>query len=287
MRPKNNIFIILTILIIIVSFYPYAGAQSDLSFKIPAPRNAKLTDTRELNLGGPRVHVTIYETNEAASMVVYYYRNFFALQGFQKISDSIDRKRKKQSLRFKKDRLIVDLMVIDKEIKREIAISRFLQAPEETSPESAGRLTANNLISALPKEDSPGEDLADLPRPPQSVRLMRRDSGAGGTTIIYSTSLGVRDIVDFYRMKMSGRRWELTNATTMGKALETYKQTSGETDLGIKSPFPDGENFQDVVSGSYILQFNSDYADAQITVFPNFLNQKLGSMVQVAYQEKE
>lgn len=286
MCPKNNIFISTAILIIIAAFSPCAAAQTDLSFDIPAPRNTRLLDTSELNLGGPQIYVTIYESDEAASAVIYYYRNFFTQEGFQKISDTANAKRKRQTLRFKKDQLIVDVMVTDKQIKTEISVSKFLQAAEETSAQAAGRLTANNLISSLPDEDEPGEDLANLPRPPQSVRMTRQDSDSGAT-IIYRTSLDVAAVADFYRLKMSGRQWGLANEITMERAIEAYKQASGETTLGIKSPFPDGEDFQQVISDSYVLQFRSDSANAQITIFPNFLNRQLGSMVQIVYQEKE
>ena len=83
MRPKNNIFIVAAILIIIAASPPYAAGQTDVSFDIPTPPNTKLLDTRELSLGGPQIQMTIYESNEAASIIIFYYRNFFIQQRFQ------------------------------------------------------------------------------------------------------------------------------------------------------------------------------------------------------------
>lgn len=189
-------------------------------------------------------------------------------------------------MRFKKDRLLVDITVLDKQIKTEIGVSKFLLPQEETSPEEAGRLLAKNLLSNLPQEDLPGEDLVNVPRPPQSVRLMSQDC-CPAATVTYSTSLDVTAAADFYRLKMPNYHWQLTSQAATAKALEAARQASGQATLGIKSPFPDGENFEQVISDSYVLEFRSGSDTCRITIFPNFLNRKLGSMVQIVYQEKQ
>ncbi len=287
MRPKKNVFIVAVMLIIIAASSAYAAKQIDTSFDVPPPPNTRLLDTQELDwVVGEQMYITTYESAEAASAVIFYYRNFFAQQRFQKISDTANEKIKRHTLRFKKDQLIVDVMVIDRQVKREIAISKFLQAEEETSPELAGRLTAKSLISFMPDEDEPGKDLTTVPRPPQSVRMMVRDNG-DGLTIMYRTSLNAKATADFYRLKMPAYQWKLVNETATAKAVEAYKQATGEKSLGIKSPFPDGENLEQVVSDSYMLKFSSGSDSAQITVMPNFLSRKLGSMVQIVYSEKQ
>ena len=286
MRVKNNLFIAGAIFIIVSAFYPYAAAQTDVSFDIPAPGNSNLLETKELDVVGLPIYLTIYESAEALSAVVYYYRNFFSREGFQKISDTADEKRKKCTLRFKKDQLIVDVMVMDRQAKREISVSKFLQPAEETSAQAAGRLLAKNLIPGLPQEDLPGVDLVNVPRPPQSVRIMSQDC-CPSATITYCTSLDVAAAADFYRGQMPLQQWELVDEIALQKALEAYKQISGKSTLGIKSPFPDGENFQQVISDSQVLEFRSGSDTCRITIFPNFLSRDLGSMVQIAYQEKE
>jgi len=257
--------------------------ENSLNFNIPAPPHSSLLDTKELRIANHKVDNVLYGSTESPDTVAVYYRNFFQQQGFQKTADSLDEKKKKLLLGFKRNELVVNIAVVVKEDNTQVVVTRYLQ-PAGEPPLEKLKPSVKDTLFALPKEDASGHDLADVPRPPNSVRMMSMNRSSG-VMLMYTTTLDVAAAVNFYHEQMPAE-WAFTNEVPAKQALDAYKQATGKKSLGIKSPFSDGEDFEQVISDSYVLNFKSDYASCQITVFPNFFDRKLGSMVQITYSEK-
>lgn len=285
MRYKSNIFIWLAVSIIVLAFCFSACAENDLTFDVPAPPHSKFLDSKEFRMAGRQIYALLYGSDESAETIGEYYRNFFQKQDFQKISDKPNEKTNKQLLGFKKDELVVKIAIMVKDDETEIVVTKYLE-PAGEPPLEKTKPSVKDTLFALPKEDVPGKDLAVVPRPPQSVRIMDMDRGPTAT-IMYTTSLDVNAAADFYRVKMPEQEWTLAKEMAAKKAVQAYEEATGKKSLGIKSPFSDGEDFEQVISDSYVLDFKASFGSAQITIFPNFLDRKLGSMVQIIYRYSE
>ena len=262
-----------------------AIAEGNLNFNIPVPAGTNLLDTKELRMACRQIETALYASDKSADTVAEYYRNFFQEQEFQKLIDKASAKTKKQTLRFKKDELIVNITITAGEDKTKIVTTKYLQ-PAGEPPLEKIKPSVKDSLFALPKEDVPGKDLADVPRPPESVRIASLGRGMNAT-VIYTTSLDVRAAADFYRQKMPLKQWVSVNEISARKAVEAYQEATGKKGLGIETPFSDGEDFQQIISDSYVLNFDADFGSCQITIFPNFLGRELGSMVQIVYSEKQ
>lgn len=261
-----------------------AAEENSLNFNFPAPPNSKFLDSKELMMGNRKIDTVLYASDDSAETVCAYYRSFFQQHEFQKIMDELNEKTKKQLLRFKKDDLVVSIAVMVKADKTQVVIAKFLQAAGELPPEKIKPSVKDSLFT-LPKEDTPGQDLSVVPRPPESVRIMGIEHGSSAT-MMYTTPLNVDAVADFYREKMPEQEWKLANEIAAKKAVDAYEKATGKKTLGINSPFSDGEDFEQVIKDSYVLNFEAGFGTAQITIFPNFLDRKLGSMVEITYSEK-
>jgi hypothetical protein len=262
-----------------------AMAEGSLNFDMPVPAGTNLEDAKELRMAGRQVETALYASDKSADAVAEYYRNFFQEQKFQKLIDKANIKTKRQNLRFKKDELLVSITITAGEDKTRIVTAKYLQ-PAGEPPLEEIKPSVKDTLFALPKQDVPGKDLADVPRPPESVRIASLGRGMNAT-IIYTTSLDVAAAADFYRQKMPQKQWAPVNEVSARKAVEAYEGATGKKGLGIQSPFSDGEDFQQIINDSYVLNFSADFGSCQITIFPNFLGRELGSMVQIAYSEKQ
>ncbi len=285
MHNKSNIFTGAIVFVIALAFCFSACAENDLNFDVPAPPQSKFLDSKELRMGGRQIYTSLYGSDENAETVCGYYRNFFQQHEFQKIIDKLEEKSKKRLLRFQKDDLFVSISVRVKEDKTEVVVAKYLQAAGELPPEKI-KPSVKDTLFALPKEDVAGNDLSAVPRPPQSVRIMGLERGQGAT-VMYTTSLDVDAVADFYRAKMPDKDWTLTNEIAAKKAVQAYEKTTGKNELGVESPFSDGEDFEQVIKDSYVLDFKANFGSARITIFPNFMDRKLGSMVEVIYNTEK
>lgn len=274
----------LSFMLCCLCFVACAGAETGLTFDVPAPPHSKLLDTKELRMANRQINTVLYGSDEDISTVSDYYRDFFQEQEFQKILDTLNAKTKKQLLRFKQDELVVSIAVFIRGGQTNVVIAKYLQAQGEPPPEEIKPSVKDSLF-ALPKKDVPGIDLSGIPRPPEGIRIMSRDEG-GGATVMYTTPIDVATTADFYRREMAAQRWEPADEMAVWKAVDGYEKATGKKNLGIKSPFSDGEDFEQVVRDSYVLNFNSGSSTAEVIIFPNFAGRDLGSIVQITYIEK-
>jgi hypothetical protein len=86
---------------------------------------------------------------------------------------------------------------------------------------------------------------------------------------------------------MPSHHWQLVLKSGAKEGMDEYLKVNKKESLGIQSPFSDGENFEQVVRDSVVLNFSSGSENAEITIFPNFSSRALGSIVQVSYSEQK
>ncbi len=262
----------------------YAWAGDFLDFDIPVPGNSKLLDSKELVLGARQVNTSLFGSDEPVDSAAAFYADFFGKKDFEKVLDKTYPKTGKRLLRFKKDALVTSISIIRKGDNTEIVIAKYLQMAGEFPPEKT-KPSVKDTIFALPVSDVEGIDAPGIPRPSPSVRITGVKMGQG-VMAMYTTPLDVDSVVDFYCSRMPDH-WQLVLKSGAKEGMDEYLKVNKKESLGIQSPFSDGENFEQVVRDSVVLNFSSGSENAEITVFPNFSSRALGSIVQVSYSGQE
>ena len=106
-----------------------------------------------------------------------------------------------------------------------------------------------------------------------------------GTIISYTTTQSIPELGRFYVKNMSSYGWKLESNIATKNSMEVYDRFSGTKKSIIipKLPFADTEDLSKIIQDSYILDFKNRKAKVRITIFPNFVNRRLGSMVNLNY----
>ncbi len=263
---------------IFLSFFClYVYAAEDLTFNIPAPPNALLL-TNDAGLEAKKATtMSSYSSDDDPAAIAGFYRAFFREQGFQNITDRLDADTNQASLIYNKDDLGVIILITVKSNKAEVMVMKYLISAMASSMK--GKLSLKDMSDNLPKKDASGQDISAVPRPPASVRILSRNNGSG-PTVTYTVSLGIEEVVGFYKKEMPGREWELVSETPLSKNF------GGDISEG-KSFSAGGMDIKQIISSGYVLEFSASFGSAEITVLPNFSDTKPGSIVQIAYREKQ
>lgn len=279
---KNQILILTALSLFFVSL---VSAETDLSFTVPGPPQSKPLGSQPLRIGGREILASAFESQEEKSHIVDYYQDFFKEQDFKQLSDKPIFKTTTRQMRFKKEDLVVDVYLSAQEEKTEVVVAKYLQ-PEGAPDLENSPLSVKDSFFSLPTQDAPGEDLRFIPRPPESLRLssIKLDQGKN-IFLTYMTPLSVEQAKDFYKLNMPYQTWLIQRDMPTGELVEDYKKATGKKSLGMYSAFSDAENFDSVVHDGYLLDFKSGFGSASITIFPNFIDKKLGSVVQIVYLE--
>ncbi len=262
-----------------------------MAFRVPPPEGAELKDSRDYNLGNVAVKAYLYKTNQNSYAVAQYYQNFFRDNDFESVLDKQFERRQERILRFKKDNLIVGLVVKPAFPGTEVTIAKYLQPESGPSLEEQLSSLKNSPLFSIPKEDQSGEDLKFIPRPPRSIRWSSKSSERN-SVLVYATDLPLEELKDFYRESMQDKGWQLANEMATQDAISGYKKLTGK-DPNISGMdqlndiVSDAENFKGVVSDSYVLDFRGPYGRAKVIMFPNFVDRKLGNIVNISYTAGE
>jgi hypothetical protein len=282
-RFKFRFIFGLIILTVSLLVYP-ASAENDLNFDLPVPAGSRLLDSKQLNLGDRQIDTSLFNSQMPSASAVEFYLDFFGRNDFEKILDKTYADSGKRLLRFKKDSLVITVSITEKGGDTEIVTAKYLQGPNELSPEET-RSSLKDSIFSFPESDVEGSDIPGLPRPSPSVRVMSVKTGKI-LSAMYTTPLDVSSVVDFYRAHMPDHNWQFRGEIGAADAAQAYMKASGKDSLGLKSPLSGGEDLEQVVKDSYVLNFASGSESAEIIIFPNFSSRKLGSIVQVSYSQQ-
>jgi hypothetical protein len=262
-----------------------AEAGIGLDFDVPKPPESQLLMSMPISFGGKSVQTFRYKSQASKFDIADFYERFFEQEEFEKILDKEEKKRNKRLLRFKRDNLVVSVAILSRFTQTEIVLAKYIELEGDLPPEELRPSISDSLIN-LPQEDAQGKDLLIIPRPPDSVRWASTQRGQN-TFLVYSTSLTVEEIKDFYKLNMPYQNWELEAELITEDALQAYKEVTGKKSLEFPSVFSDGENIEDIIKDAYVLDFQGQYGRSRITIFPNFVDRKLGSIIQIVYTEPQ
>ena len=308
---KNTIKIIVILSIAIFFLSGISSAEKiGLDFNVPGPPAGEEIDTTSFTFGGGQIQAIAYESPKNQYEIAMYYDNFFKEKGFRKLLDGdvLEEEMQKiksggqdlrgllggkmpeidiRKIRFKKDELVIDVMLSSKkQTVTDVIIAKHLQPAGAPSLEERKLSIYDDTFVRLPKEDLAGEDLRIIPRPPESIRWNRIDRGRQ-TILSYASPLSVDELSGFYRRNMPYQAWELQEEMSTGDMAVDYQKATGGKKLNFTSPFADGENLNKIVDDGSFLDFKGRFGSARIMIFPNFIDRKEGSVIQIIYKEED
>ena len=285
-------------------------ASPEDAINIPAPKQGVLVESRSITFGGRPMEALSYETTEEPAVVFDYYKDFFLKNGYKDLGagitdyfknflkdknsppealNLIDQEYSKLNLktaRFSKENEVIDFIVMKnaKDNKTKAAVLKYTQNPGEAPLEQMRPSVKDNLF-ALPKEDVPGSDLIIVSRPPKSVRLASVVRG-NSSAATYSTELVPDEARDFYKTQLALSGWKIDYDTVAGDAFDKYKKLSGQEAMGnIPQIFSDGEDLNQIIRESYQLSFKGSSGILKVSIMPNMIDRKAGSIVNIQYYE--
>lgn len=270
----------------ILAFPGLAQAREGLNFKVPAPPESKMLENTqgEKKIGDKVLRGADYQSAKEQAAIIEYYQGFFEEEDFKQIQDNyLHEGAGVRRLRFKKEDLVVDLILMPNAQGTSVGIVKYLQP--QGSPDLEKTLPAVSDLISLPQTDSEGEDLATIPRPPKSVRV--QSFGLGKTIqLIYTSSLPIEEVKEFYLDQMPYAGWQIKRDAPVSQAAEAYKSKTGKNTL-VPPIFSDGENLGNVAAGAALLDFENQGEKARITIFSNFMGKESGSMVHIEYTKPD
>jgi hypothetical protein len=254
-------------------------AEESSNFSLPGPPGGSLKDTHQMRMGGTEVFSLLYLSSQPQEKIIKFYQEFFSQNEFKAVFDRTTAE--KRILRVKKENRIVNVVVMPKDQHQtQVVIAHYLLVPGLSEFE-APKPSWQEIISALPKEDGPGEDLSFIPRPLESIRLTSI-TYEKSTYISYTSVKSAQETREFYKSQMQILGWQIEEEIDTQEATQRFKQFTGKTDL--KVGLPSGVSLDELVAGGYILNFKSAQGKAQISIINNsFSKDKPGSFVQIKY----
>lgn len=265
-------------------------AEESVDVEVPAPVEGKVVGTDTIAVLGRDVGCTYYLSPQGKNSIVAYYQQYFSGQGFQQTVDkeisSVRQLRFKKLFMSQGKELVVEFVLSDKPNGTGVAIGKYTQDTGAGDIEKTP-LSWREERFAPPKEDVPGEDLAIIPRPPESVRWMSLEKGKN-VFLTYATSLSVDELQDFYRNQMESRNWQVKrDFSAAQEAVSEYKKVTKKKAIVTYSPFSDGEDMEGIIADARALDFEGEEGKAKITIFPNFMDRSMGSVAQIFYEKAE
>ncbi|MBI4707606.1 MAG: hypothetical protein HY761_06745 [Candidatus Omnitrophica bacterium] len=255
-------------------------SQDELS--VPVPPQSVMLDTHQTQLEGMKIMSFLFESQAEEETINKFYEDYFKKSKFEPVQDRAGKIGR--LLRFRKEDLVVNIVITPKQGKNQVVIAQYLQPQNAPGPEELLR-NWKNAQGYLPKEDVAGEDLDFIPRPPESIRVLYNKNNQL-TFIFYSSKESSKDLMNFYRHKMLALGWEAEEPIDM---QEAYREAERLPAMKNAPQLPlSGITIPQLVEGGYILKFKSSSGKAEVSVFNNNYGQEgQGSFVQVSYvQEK-
>jgi len=320
---KSNLFVypgvIIVVTLVLLLSSVWAEDEVGIDFVVPAPENSEKIDTFTLKLRGQDVSGVVYKSEDNRFDVANYYSDFFRDEEFDNVLDekmpdmvppeSIAKpenasllkggnikdkvmellpRSKIRRMQFKKDQLVVEVALTAADDGTDVGIAKYLLPIGVANLDELPMSTEDTFFD-MPKEDLEGEDLSDVPRPPDSVRLSNMNIGKQ-TYVTYTTELSLDEALEFYERMMELEGWDLTSSFKAGDMLDKYKKMSGSKKgfkLGkLRFPFSGSRDLDKAFYQTYTLNFTNDYEFVKITIMPNIISSEEGAVVQIVYSEE-
>ncbi len=275
--------IILTLIILFSLGFCHA---EELDIEIPAPPESEMQSKQTMTAFGRDVQSFDYLSSQKQERIKEYYRCFLNNQGFKNTREKNLGEIK--LLRFKKEdwmgkqELVVDVVLFEDPQGTKVSIAKYLQNAGCPDIEE-NKISLKDIVGSFPQEDTQGKDLKMIPRPPESIPWLNSDR-EGSSNLLYASPLSVAQLKEFYQRQMPAQGWEMEKESNVGEAAKAYKQATHKKDLGLPTLFADGENLEQVITDAYVLICKTSQDRAKITIYPNFMDRKAGSLVQIDYR---
>lgn len=267
-----------------VSYNPQQGRELetvDSTMDLPVPPGSELLKEKvpEPLMGVGGLGKVYQSDTRAPKDIENFYRLNLKRLGFKENQERAYNVMNFKRLRFESSNMALELYLSPRGEEG----SRFILV-KYMDKGGVSKIEANPLyMHKQPKNDNAnGADLANVPRPPKSVRQ------SGGTaenseSVSYVTPMNVLELRNFYRQEMPNFGWELSNEVSIRKDDEEYaKKHKG---VGFVPSVPIGTQLDlgDIIRDSYILEFKSNGVTAQIMIYPDFTNLAAGAIVDISY----
>ena len=276
--PKRILFYFLCLWLI--SLATAVAQNYDLDFLVPSPDGSSAVDTKDIVMHGREVKNVLYHSNKSLIDIGRFYEDFFAARGFEKTMDNAATSGK-HLFKFQKQDLAVGLVFSSQGNQNQIVVTKYLQPPGAVGVEEETKLSVGDTFLATPKEDVPGEDLEFVPRPPDSIRWARTEA-QGRINLVYGTRNSIESLVSFYGQRMSYYGWTLTKEQGMAPTVSAYENIQGVPPLP-QLPIEGAEDLKGVIRDMHLLDFSGQKGKVSISIMPNFLDRRNGSVVQIDY----
>lgn len=200
-----------------------ANRLQTTSYNIPICSAAKNITVRDMNINGIDIKLIGFVTRKTVKKVINFYRHRLVLQGWKDLSSSLsDFPKEALPLYNRNNRTMLSgsnfaILFFSKEDKYVFVVIQ--QRPTHRMTEVLISIADSQIINAFGfpltsgYSDAPGEDLEEVPRYPQSRRLLSRineTEQSRVTTLIYKSRSGVGSHYKFYRSAMKARGWQLS-----------------------------------------------------------------------------
>lgn len=256
-------------------------AQEYSNPDVPAPPESKIVDSQNIRLGEVNIPCRLYASSLLPQEIFVYYRTSLAEDGFKLISDKADKDGSRR-LGFKRGNAVINIIIALKDGRTEVQTAAYLEPQggiEKIKPSWA------ELVSLMPKEEQPGNDLAFIPRPPGGVRIMSMPY-ENMVLLGYSSPKSTESLKKFYESNMPNQGWQLEREVSMEEAVEEHKQDPDTKELGIDLPFSD-ITFEGLIAGGHLLWFKGEKGKAQISLFNELPGKRQGNSLVLIKYDKE
>jgi len=222
----------------------------------------------------------MYLSKNTLKQVEAFYEKFFKKNGFALIKDMGITFFAYKRIRFERNDMAVEIYLVSRaDNSCEVKIIKY------ASKDGTTAIEANPFVFAvLPKEDNAkGVDFNDIPRPFGSVRW---SGTAENNNISYLVPLTVLETRKFYLQEMPDRGWELTFEMQTGKAMDAPEEGRSGASFVYSLFIGTKIDLGKIIRDSYLLEFNSEAAEAKIMIYQNYVRPDAGSIVEIFYKEK-
>lgn len=253
-------------------------------YEVPVPPEAKaLEQIPPQELVGADGKAKAYYSQMSLKKLEDFYRRALRRDGFEEIKNKNFKILTFKRLRFEREDMAIEVYFSQEEEGCNIIAVKY---PDKNG---ASRIESDPLSGvSLPREDDPlTSDVKQIPRPPGSVRL----SGEllrGSYKITYTAPSNVSVTADFYRRKMVSLGWVPQNDINLRQADSMYSRNRQGRSFIPQVPVGNNIDLGEVLKNSFILNYKSDdESSAVIMIYPDFVNNSTGSMVEVTYTNKK
>lgn len=239
-NKMKNTKIILSLILCWFIFIP-SLVRAELNLNIFSPPQGQKISEQKIMINSQPAKVIHYESQLSSRDILDFYYNYLTNLGWQVFSDN----RQNGAVAFTKDKdkVIITALNMPEVNKTSILINYYAASFEECPDCEAGREI---------KEDTPGEDLASVPRYPKTQRILSMKTQLPlGRTAIYKSASGIEEILDFYTREMSDSGWYLKNEISFSDLKNEEEFTKFFKDINLE-----GQGFVYTNKNKDMLQLN-------------------------------